>query len=351
MSQQFNEKMNRADLLTSAIDIERIERALADPEARTRLAAAIHEALSEEEAPEPMWRRLSPVLASVCSALVMILAFFLPSIQDQWDRFASRRVIQRHVELGQNFMKEGKFTLASQSFGKALELSENKRLDIEEKQLEAKVQKINEDPNWGVKNPDGLEEADFLYLLQLQQDVKQSKARAVTLNCYGAFLAAAHRWREAEEALREASRLNPSDPAVHVNLGNLLRDRDRHQEAEEAYRTALRLDGHDSRVHYDLGLLLAETDRPAEAEEAFKKAVTLEPKDADMLRTLGQQLEKNGKPDEARKVFAQLLHIEPSDTKAQHDLQHLSKPSVSSSASRLKKEKEGRPSGRGSARG
>jgi tetratricopeptide (TPR) repeat protein len=330
MPQQVNGKLNGLDSLTSSKDTERIEQALADPETRRRLAAAIREALSEEEVPEPTWRRLSPVLASVGSALVMILAFFLPSMQDQWDRFVSRRVIQRHVELGRHFMREGKFTFASQAFSKALELSDNKRLDIEEEQLEAKVQKINENPNWGVKNPDGLEEADFLYLLQMQREDKQNKARVVTLNCYGVFLAAAQRWREAEETLREAIRLNPSDAAVYVNLGNLLRDRDRHQEAEEAYRTALRLDGRDGRVYYDLGLLLAETNRPTEAEEALKKAVALEPKDVDMLRTLGQQLEKNGKPDDARNVLTQLLSVEPSDTKVQHALQHLGKPSASS---------------------
>ncbi len=351
MSHQSNEKLNNAGLLTSSTNVELIERILAAPETRARLAVAIHEVLSEEEAVKPVWRRLSPVFASVGSALVMILAFFLPSMQDQWDRFVARRVIQRHVELGRNFMREGKFTLASQAFEKALTLSDNKRLDIEEEQLEAKVQKINENPNWGVKNPDGLEESDFLYLLQLQQDVEQHKARAVTLNCYGAFLAAAKRWREAEEALREAARLNSSDAAVYVNLGNLLRDRDRHQEAEEAYRTAVRLDGRDSRVHYDLGLLLAETERPVEAEEAFKKAVALEPKDVDMLRTLGQQLERNGKPDEARQVFTQLLRVEPSDAKAQHELQHLNKPSTSSPAPlRQKKEKHVvPPTGRESA--
>lgn len=322
MSAQSNDKQRKAELLEGT-ELERITQALDDATVRARLAEVLREELSGEAASEPFWRRLGPVLASAGSALMMLLAFFIPSIQDQWDRFESRRVVQRHVELGRNFMKEGKYRLASESFAKAVELSENKRLDIEEERLKAKVQEINADANWNAKNPEGLEEADFLYLLQLQRDKKQEKERAVTLNCYGAFLAAAQRWREAEEALREALHINPADAAIYVNLGNLLRDRNRHTEAEAEYRTALRLDEHDSRVYYDLGLILAETGRPAEAEAAFRQAVLLEPQDPDMLRAFGQQLEQNGKTEDARQTFAQLLRLEPGDGDTRRRLQRL----------------------------
>jgi tetratricopeptide (TPR) repeat protein len=296
-----------------SLDVEGIERLLEDPVLRTRLAAVIREQLEESPA---VWRRVGPLLASVSSALVILLAFLIPSLQEQWDRFHARQVIQRHVELGRSFLHEGKYKLAEQSFAKAFELSENKRLDIEEERLTAKVQEMNEDPTWGVKNPEGLEEADFLYLLQLQRDPSQSHERAVTQNCYGVFLAAAKRWREAKEQFREAIRLNPADSTPFVNLGNLLRDRNRLKEAEEAYRTALRLDTDDGRVYYDLGLVLAETNRPVEAEEAFRHAVTLEPKDPDLLRAFAQQLKKNGKSQEARKVIEQLPSVEPTDKDA-----------------------------------
>lgn len=69
--------------------------------------------------------------------------------------------------------------LAEQSFAKAFELSESKRLDIDEERLKAKVQAMNENPVWGAKNPEGIAEADFLYLLQLQQAPHQSHERAV----------------------------------------------------------------------------------------------------------------------------------------------------------------------------
>ena len=101
-------------------------------------------------------------LSTFSGALIVLLAFLIPSIQDQWNQFQSRRVLQRHVELGREFMREGKYKLAEESFAKAFELSENKRLDIDEERLKAKVQAVNADPDWGAKNLEGLEETEFL---------------------------------------------------------------------------------------------------------------------------------------------------------------------------------------------
>lgn len=161
------------------------------------LVRIAREEAEEEEAPS-RWQKVNTFVAGASSALVVLLAFLVPSMEDQWDRFQSRRVIQRHVELARTFMAEGRYELAEESFARAFEQSESKRLDIEEERLEAKVQAVNADPNWGVDNPAGLEEADFLYLLQLQRQPGQSVKRAATLTCYRTFLASAKRWREAE---------------------------------------------------------------------------------------------------------------------------------------------------------
>ena len=210
----------------------------------------------------------------------------------------------------------GKYKLAEESFARAFEQSESKRLDIDEERLEAKVQAVNADPDWGVDNPEGLEEADFLYLLQLQREPGQSAKRAATLTCYGTFLASEKRWREAEEKLQDAARLDPRDAGPLVNLGNLLRDRGRLVEAEAAYRRALALEIRDGRIHYDLGLVLEETGHPAEALEQFKKAVACDPRDLELQRALASRLERSGREEEARKVFGQILVLDPSDAEA-----------------------------------
>jgi tetratricopeptide (TPR) repeat protein len=296
-------------------EVEQLARLLKHPRVKKVLAEIGSEETGEEESPG-RWQRVSAFIAGASSALVVLLGFLVPSMEDQWDRFQSRRVIQRHVELARTFMAEGKYKLAEESFARAFEQSESKRLDIDEERLEAKVQVVNADPNWGVENPEGLEESEFLYLLQLQREPAQSAKRAATLTCYGTFLASARRWREAEERLREAARLDPRDAGPLVNLGNLLRDRGRHLEAEAAYRRALGLENHDGRIHYDLGLVLEETHRPAEALEEFEKAVACDPRDLELLHNLASQLEKNGRAEEAKKVYEQILALDPSDPEA-----------------------------------
>jgi len=317
---------------SEARDVEELARLLRHPRVKEVLAEIGREettAADEEESPS-RWQRVSTFVAAASSALVVLLGFLVPSMEDQWDRFQARRVIQRHVELARTFMAEGKYKLAEESFARAFEESQSKRLDIDEERLEAKVQAVNADPNWGVENPEGLEESEFLYLLQLQREPGQSAKRAATLTCYGAFLASEKRWREAEERLLEAVRLDPRDAGPLVNLGSLLRDQGRPVEAEAAYRRALALESRDGRIHYDLGLVLEEANRTAEALEQFERAVACDPRDLEFLRTLASQLEKGGKAEEAKKVFGQILALDPSDAEAR---------------------KQGRRGGEGSAKG
>lgn len=308
---------------TELEEVERLLRLMENPAVRARMAEVVHEASVTGEEKPSRWKRLSAFSGALSSTLIVLLAFLIPSIQDQWNQFQSRRVLQRHFELGSEFMREGKYKLAEESFAKAFELSENKRLDIDEERLKAKVQAVNADPDWGAKNPEGLEETEFLYLLQIQRNPKQSKERAATLNCYGTFLASANRPGEAEERLREALKLDPSNAAAHISLGSLLRDRGQLPEAESAYREALRLDAGNSHIYYDLGLVLDEAGRPGEAEVAFKQAVDCAPRNIELLRTLALQFEKNRKLVEARAVLQQLLSIKPDDADTQHRLEQL----------------------------
>ena len=291
-------------------EVASIIRHLENPAVRARVAEMISEEIRSAGEREPVWKRFGPWLASASSAILMILAFFIPSVEDQWDRYQSRQIIQQHVSLGRSFLRDGKYELAEKSFAKAFELSDSKRLDIEEERLKAKVEAVNADPTWGAKNPEGLDEADFLYLLQLEKDKSQAKERSATLNAYGTFLASETRDREAEPILREAISLDSMNDEAQISLGNLLRSTNRLKEAEAAYREALRIDGEDVYAHYDLGLVLSETKRPQEAEDAFRKAAQIAPEDTELLNALARQLERNGKSGEAQQLFKKVAQIE-----------------------------------------
>jgi len=285
---------------------------LQDHDVREQLVGILAEEIEARREPSP-WRRIQPWLAGAASAFVTVLAFFLPSLQDQWDRWQARQVIQRYVQLGRDFMHEGRYRIAEETFAKAFELSENRRLDIEEERLAAKVARVNEDPAWGESNPEGLEESDFLYLLHLQagRGRENRHDQALTLNSYGVFLTSEQRFAEAESTFRRSIRLDSTSASAWVRLGNVLSDRGRSREAEAAYRHGLRLDPGSVSGHYNLGLLLAQTGRTAEAESSFRRAVELNPGDPDALRVLADELEQNGKTAEAAILRARLAKLPP----------------------------------------
>ncbi len=291
---------------------ETLHELLRDTSVREQLVDILAEELEARRRPS-LWRRLQPWLAGAASALVTVMAFFLPSLQEQWDRLQSRRVIQRYVELGRDFMSEGRYKVAEETFAKAFELSENRRLDIEEERLDAKVARVNEDPEWGENNPEGLDESDFLYLLNLQEGRGPEHAReqARTLNSYGVFLTAEKRWAEADTVFRRSLRLDSTVVSAWVHLGNLEADRDRPAEAEAAYRRALALDARSLSANYNLGLLLAQDGRAPEAEAALRRAVEAAPGDADALRVLADQLERDGKRADASVLRARLAKLPP----------------------------------------
>jgi tetratricopeptide (TPR) repeat protein len=161
----------------------------------------------------------------------MFLAFFIPSIQEQWDRYEARKVIQQYEEIGDDLFDEGRFDMAEQSYAKAFALSEDKRLDIEVKRLSAKVNRVSTDPAWGSVPPDDLEEIDFQLLLHMQSGKENEKHRVPILNTYGIFLSASGRIREAEAAFEEALRIDSGDVLAYVNMGNLLDQLGKRQEA------------------------------------------------------------------------------------------------------------------------
>jgi tetratricopeptide (TPR) repeat protein len=226
-------------------------------------------------------KKIWPFLASLGGASVMILAFFIPSIEDQWDRFQARQVIEQYEKLGNEFFEEEHFEMAEEAYAKAFELSEQKRLDLEVKRLSARINRIGSDPTWGSKPPNGLSDIDFQFLLHFQSGKDKAKHRVPTLNCYGVFLASVKRSKEAEKIFQEAIHLDSADVLAFVNLGNLYFHQGKADAAERYYRKAILLEPENPRAHYNMGLLLSERGQWDDARNEFTTAVALDPEDAD----------------------------------------------------------------------
>lgn len=228
--------------------------------------------------------KLWPFLAGAGSALVMVLAFFIPSIQDQYDRYQSRQVISQYERLGNSFYDEERYDMAEQAFAKALELSENKRLDIEIRRLLARINRINMQPEWNAAPPEDLEEIDFQYVLHLQNNPEDRKERIATLNSYGIFLVRSKKAKQAKDMFLQALKLDPDDVQSYVNLGNLYDQQGKKDEARINYLKAISLDKENTQAHYNLGLLYNEQGRGEEARKEFRAVLSVDSTDQDAWR-------------------------------------------------------------------
>lgn len=228
--------------------------------------------------------RLWPVLTAAGSALVMLLAFLVPSVQDQWDRYRSRQVVQEYVRMGDRFMAEANYTMAVAAYDKAIEISPTSRLDIDVKRLEARVDRMAAVTNWGDTSATDLEDVDFEFLLHMRDpaDVRN----APVLNAYGTFLAAKGQLVRAGTLFDRAVALTPEDPLVRIDRGNWLDQVGRRAEAEQEYLRACRLDSTNADARYNLGLLYIAEGRPDKAGPLLREAARLAPADTAITERL-----------------------------------------------------------------
>ena len=297
-----------------------VDEILADPALKKRLVEALQADLESAERAHLWDDRLKPFLAGLSSAVVVVLAFLIPSLQDLWDRYEAHRTIDRYAEIGRRLLAQGQFTAAEQTFDRALELAANGRPDLYDDKMRARVGRVDEDPEWRGSIPEDLTESDFLYLLEAQSVSGHPRERASTLTVFGAFLVSKGRFRDAEQRLRAAIELDPAAGGPHVNLGNLLADLGDAAAAEAEFRRALELDPEDSAAHYDLAVLLAEAGRSAEAAEQFLAYTRLAPDLAQGFVRLGEQLGAQGRRAEARAAFERALALDRSDREAKAGL-------------------------------
>lgn len=292
-------------------DLQRIaERIAADPRLAARLADAVAAQLPAAK-PPGLWQRSQPFVAALSSAAVVLLAFLLPSIQEQWDRYRSGAAVERYAQIGRQLSEEGHHASAEQAFAKAFELAGSQRLDLMQAQMEARVMRVNEDPEWLGEIPSDVNESDFIYLLELETGPTGLKQRAATLGAYGVYLASKGRWQQAEQRLREAIKLAPDSADAHVNLANLLDDLDRRADAESEFRKALELDADEPAGRYNYGVFLAEAGRHTEAEPQLRAYVRLQPADPEGYERLAETMRALGRAEEASELTRRARRLDP----------------------------------------
>ena len=266
-----------------------LQRALAEIE---ELKERVAELAEEREASESSWKTW---FAAAGTASVTLLAFLIPSVQEQWDRLHQRAAIEDYREVAHSLMDQHKFHDAEQTLARAIELADEPRLDLERERLVAKTNQVNADPAWSGRIDDELEESDFSVLEAMQARAGEHAARAWTLNNHAVFLSNHGQAQRALACALEALREAPRDSRVEVTLGNVRWDLGQLEDAARAYRDALTAKPDDLIAHYNLGLLYEERGETDAARDELHRVLALNPGDAarDDLARLDDDAEKS----------------------------------------------------------
>jgi tetratricopeptide (TPR) repeat protein len=126
----------------------------------------------------------------------------------------------------------------------------------------------------------------------------------------------AHKFRDAERALRAAIALPPADAEEYRDLGVLLANLGREREAREAYRSAARLDPHDGSVWVNLGNLEARAGRYDAALAQYRTAESRDSLASLAYRGQVQALDALGRHDDIGATYRRWLRRIPADENA-----------------------------------
>jgi len=118
------------------------------------------------------------------------------------------------------------------------------------------------------------------------------------------------RMPEAEKEYREALRLRPDMPEVHLELGEVYASSSQWAKAEQEFRAQAKLQPGNAEAAYRLGAALLEQGKVREARVELVRADRLMPEMPETLYTLGKAASLDGDTTAAEKAWIKLLSIE-----------------------------------------
>jgi tetratricopeptide (TPR) repeat protein len=256
------------------------------PSERTSLADAVREierltAQVEElsvQASESSGR-VQRWLTAAGTVSVTLLAFLVPSIQEQWDRMRQKAALDDYHDVASALMRDHHYHEAEQLLERAIDASSEPRPDLDRERLLAKTERVNADAAWDGKITEELTEEDFVLLEAMLDHAHDTRKLSWTCNNHAVFLASQGQRQRALALARRALSLQPSDARLYVTVGNVLWDQGQLGAARKSYEDALARDADNLRAHYDLGLLLESLGDAAGAGREWQRVLALDPND------------------------------------------------------------------------
>ena len=175
----------------------------------------------------------------------------------------SSEIVQRHLDLGIGYMRNGDYPRAKEKLNRALEI-EPESASIHGTfgllfQLEGEV-----------------ELAEEYFLAAIRYDSESARTR----NLYGAFLFSEERYFESIDQLRKASdnRFYPNRPSVFENLGVAYSKIDDKSAAEQAFTRAVQLNPEQTRALLELAVIRFDQQNYIESRDLYRRHVATAPK-------------------------------------------------------------------------
>jgi tetratricopeptide (TPR) repeat protein len=240
------------------------------------LQAQVEQLQQEAGASHGAWKRW---LAAGGTASVTLLAFLVPSIQEQWDRMKQTAAVEEYRGVARELMRDAHYHEAEQVLAQAVDLASELRPDLERERLTAKTEQVNADPNWSGKIHPDLSEGDFVVLEGMTAHAHDLRGQSWAINNHAVFLANRGQLQRALQLAQQATRVQPADSRLRVTLGNILWDLGELDAAKRAYGVALQRDPRSVQAHYNLGLLYESTGNPVAAAQELRRVLALHPDD------------------------------------------------------------------------
>lgn len=147
---------------------------------------------------------------------------------------------------------------------------------------------------------------------QLCQAVLQKDTRHVgALNLLGTLAQQQRQYPAAMEYVKRAIAIQPSEAALHFNLGNIYMLAGLPKQAVAPYQEAYRLAPRWLEAQHRLGSALADAGEFAGAEELIRGVLETQPKNVQLLAQLALVLERQNQLEAAEEVLAQAVALEP----------------------------------------
>ena len=115
---------------------------------------------------------------------------------------------------------------------------------------------------------------------------------------------------QAEKEYREALRLRPDTPHLHLELGLVYAGASQWEKAEQEFRAETRLQPGNAEASYRLGDALLQQGKAQEARAALERADHLKPEMPETLYALGKAASLSGDPAAAERAWLKVVSIE-----------------------------------------